>query len=314
MNELFLGVDIGGTKIGVSLGNRKGEILARKQFPTSGKPADIIHRIISSGKGLMEERHLTQFQSIGVSCGGPLDTVHGEILSPPHLPFWDQVPITRRLEEAFNAPAYLQNDANACALAEWNWGSGQGTRNMIFLTFGTGFGAGLILDGKLYEGASGMAGEIGHVRIAPTGPYCYGKNGSIESFCSGAGLSLLFEQEFGEKISAKEICLRANMGDERSKRVIAISAERLGYALSILIDVLNPEKIVMGSIYARDEILFRHLMQEIIDNETLPQCNSVCSVIPSSLGDDIGDIAALGVAKSFWERTLHDERTTRSTH
>lgn len=309
MNDLFLGVDIGGTKTGVALGNGQGRILAKTQFPTIGTPSVIIQQIVSAGQVLIAKCQTQHIESIGISCGGPLDTTRGEILSPPHLPRWNHIPITRVLEQELGVPAFLQNDANACALAEWNWGNGRGTKNMIFLTFGTGFGAGLILNGKLYEGTNGMAGEIGHVRIAPSGPSCYGKCGSIESFCSGEGISLLYEQEYGKKLSAKDICLRANSDDAPSRHVISISARYLGYALSMLIDILNPEKIIIGSIYTRDKALFTPIIQEIIAQEALPQCSSVCDVVPSSLGNDIGYMAALGVAKSFCEEEeggIHD--------
>lgn len=114
----------------------------------------------------------------------------GIIESPPNLPGWDSVPITDLLQSHFHAPAFLKNDANACAAAEWKYGAGKGTQNMIFLTFGTGLGVGLILDGRLYEGTNGNAGEVGHIRLDHFDPAGYGKIGSFEGFCSG-GISQL---------------------------------------------------------------------------------------------------------------------------
>lgn len=126
---------------------------------------------------------------IGISCGGPLDAERGIIQTPPNLPLWKDVPICAILEQQFCIPTRLQNDANACALAEWRFGAGRGTKNMMFITFGTGFGAGLILNGQLYSGTNGNAGEIGHIRLAEYGPSGYGKIGSYEGFCSGSGIA-----------------------------------------------------------------------------------------------------------------------------
>jgi len=164
-----IGVDIGGTKCAVVLGDKKG--IARKiRFATTTCEETVRNienaiRVLGGGS------------SIGISCGGPLDPVKGRILSPPNLIGWDDVPITDILSDAFGVPAYLCNDADACALAEWKFGAGKGVSNMIFLTFGTGMGAGLILGGKLYSGSCGMAGEIGHMRMSAYGPSGYGKIG-----------------------------------------------------------------------------------------------------------------------------------------
>ena len=186
----------------------------------------------------------------------PLDTRRGVIQAPPNLPLWDEVPICALLSERYGCPAYLQNDANACAIAEWRFGAGRGTRNMVFLTFGTGLGAGLILDGRLYEGANGMAGEAGHLRLAADGPEGYGKRGSFEGFCSGG----------------------------------------------VLIDLFNPERIVIGSIFARAEALFRPGMEAVIAREALAQSAAVCRVVPAQLGDSIGDVAALTIAIEFSQK------------
>ena len=310
MNK-YIGIDIGGTKIGVSLGNGNGEIASQCKFPTLSTPQENIERIILESKRLLSSHTSDQcmeVRAVGVSCGGPLDSKSGIVLSPPHLHGWNNVPITKILSKELGLPAFLQNDANACALAEWNWGNAKGMDNAIFITFGTGFGAGLILDGKLYEGTSGMAGEIGHVRISDEGPYCYGKNGSVESFCSGEGISLLHEKMFGERITAKEICARAYGKDERATTTIECSAKKLGYALSILMDLFNPQCIVLGSIYTRDMNLFRDIAMDIVMNEALPQCSSVCKVLPSALGDRLGDVAALGVAKNFYEENSKDRK------
>ena len=194
------------------------------------------------------------------------------------------------LQEKLGVPAFVQNDANACALAEWRFGAGRGCRNMVFLTCGTGFGAGLILDGRLYSGTNDMAGEIGHVRAEKDGPVGYGKRGSYEGFCSGGGILQLTSG-----VSAREAVLRADAGDAEMRSALQVSAEYMGACFAMLIDLLNPERIVVGSIYARAERHFRDTAQRVIDAETLPLSRAVCRVVPAQLGDAIGDYAALSV-------------------
>lgn len=301
-----IGIDIGGTKCAVVLGDETG-IMKKIKFPTT-TCEETIAKIIEAAESIGEA------DAIGISCGGPLDSEKGIIMSPPNLRGWDDVHITDILSERFGIPAYLCNDANACALAEWKYGAGRGTKNMIFLTFGTGLGAGLILGGKLYGGTNGMAGEIGHVRLADYGPVGYGKQGSAEGFCSGGGIAqigktLAYERlQRGEvlpycksvseldSINAKVLADHADRGDEVGLEAYRISGEMLGKALSILVDVLNPEAIVIGSVFARSEALLRPHMEKTLNRETLTASHGVCRVLPAALGDSIGDYAALAVA------------------
>ena len=234
-----------------------------------------------------------QTKAIGVSCGGPLNSRTGVILGPPNLPGWDEVPITDMLTERFGLPAYLRNDADACAVAEWQFGAGKGAENMIFLTFGTGIGAGLILNGKLYEGTCGLAGEIGHVRLFEDGHVGYGKSGSYEGYVSGGGIA-----QYG-KGTAAELGKRAEEGDPETLQIWAQTGEHLGSMLAILIDLLNPEVIVIGSIFVRAEKYLRASMEEKIRKEALKPGVEICRIVPAGLGESIGDIAALCVAMNL---------------
>ena len=285
MSALYLGLDIGGTKCALVSGTENCEILSRYEIKTADYPD--WRNLIDA---LLAQRPAGQYAAVGVSCGGPLDSARGLILSPPNLPGWDEVPIVAYLQEKLGIPAFVQNDANACALAEWRFGAGRGCRNMVFLTCGTGFGAGLILDGRLYSGTNDMAGEIGHVRAEKDGPEGYGKRGSYEGFCSGAGIAQLTGG-----VSAREAVQRADAGDERMLAALHASAERMGACFAMMIDLLNPERIVVGSIFARAERHFRDAMQRVIDREALPLSRAVCRVVPAQLGDAIGDYAALSV-------------------
>lgn len=294
---MFLGVDIGGTKTAVCLGDRAGNILNKIKFPTQD-PEATVAQIVEAGKTLLGG---AVPKAVGVSCGSPQDSAQGIIQAPPNLPLWVDVPITALLSKAFGAPAFLANDANACALAEWKYGAGVGTRNMIFLTFGTGLGAGLILNGKLYEGTCGMAGEAGHMGLTPDGPEGYGKPGSFEGYCSGGGIVRLGKLMGAQYETTKDICDAAKTGEPLASAIIAESATRLGQGLSLLIDLFNPQKIVIGSIFARAEDLFRPKMEEVIAQQALEPNRRVCQVVPAKLGESIGDMAAVSVAVIGWE-------------
>lgn len=288
------GLDIGGTKCALVIGDRTGKVLARWQVATADYGADwqrLINDLLKNAEGIY-----TRPLAVGVSCGGPLSSARGVIMSPPNLPGWDDVHIVEWLQNRLNVPAFLQNDANACALAEWQFGAGRGCKNMVFLTFGTGMGAGLILDGRLYAGTNDMAGEAGHMRLAPDGPEGYGKRGSFEGFCSGGGIRQLAQMELGKDLSCKQLCELADAGAADARRVLEKSADYLGRALAVLIDILNPERIVIGSIYARAERHFKDGALSAIRREALSLSSGVCEIVPAGLGDSIGDIAALSIA------------------
>lgn len=310
----MIGFDIGGTKCAVTLGyEEQGEliIVKKKSVPTDHTISayEMIERMCKLAEELTDD-----IDCIGISCGGPLDSKRGVILSPPNLPGWDDVKIVEYLESKYGCKAYLQNDANACAVAEWKYGAGKGCENMIFLTFGTGMGAGLILNGKLYTGTNDMAGEIGHIRMSSYGPVGFGKAGSFEGFCSGGGIAQLGQMMAREKlqmghhvsycknlnelgdISAKKIAECANKGHEDARAVYECCGEMLGRGLSILIDVLNPERIVIGSVFQRSGHLLRDTMEKVIQRECLMAAQNVCEVVPAMLEENIGDYAALAVA------------------
>ncbi|MCL1858337.1 MAG: ROK family protein [Oscillospiraceae bacterium] len=295
-----IGIDIGGTKCAVILGKitENGvKFIDMSFFPTIKDNTYIttLDKIENEMLNIIEKANLKicDVKSIGISCGGPLDSKAGVILSPPNLIGWDNVHIVEYFENKYNIKTILENDANACALAEWKFGAGKdkNLKNVIFLTFGTGFGAGLILDGKLYSGTNGMAGEIGHIRAEKSGPVGYGKSGSFEGFCSGGGIAQLGKN--GE--TAKDIAEAAKKGDEKAIEIYKTSGEYLGYALSLLIDLLNPEMIIIGSIYQRCEDLLRDSCMEVLEREALKYSLDVCQVVPAVLGDDIGLYAALAL-------------------
>ncbi len=309
----ILGFDIGGTKcavIGADWDGERIDLLEKNICPTDLgiSPGEMINKMISMADGMLD----TKPDAIGISCGGPLDDKKGIIMSPPNLPGWDDVRIVEQLEAHYGVPAHLCNDANAGAVAEWKFGAGRGCSNMIFLTFGTGMGAGLIIDGRLYSGTNGNAGEVGHLRLEKDGPTGYGKAGSFEGFCSGQGIAQLgklkaleykargitplYCMDENAGISAKTIAEAALAGDQAALEVYRLSGEYLGYGLSLLIDILNPERIVIGSVFARNGALMTDRMNEIIKNEALAPSAECCEVVAAELGENIGDYAAVAAA------------------
>jgi glucokinase len=233
--------------------------------------------------------------------------VKGIIQAPPNLATWLDVPIRSLLEEAFDAPCQVENDANAGAVAEHRYGAGVGTDHMVFLTLGTGLGAGIIANGCLYLGANGDAGEIGHVRLSPTGPVGYHKAGSIEGWSSGGGIAQLAARVLArpgrssrlhavENVTARDVGIAAQAGDAVARSILRRSGERLGQTLAMLIDVLNPQRIVLGGLAWRMGEPFMAPMRRVMEREALPQTLRACEVVPAALGERIGDVAAMCVA------------------
>ena len=303
----YVGFDIGGTKCAISLGKVEGETLSvidRYEVATTPHPTDTFSQFDARINDWITAYSVSK---AGISCGGPLDSTNGVILCPPNLnENWYDFDVVSFVKTRYNLTAKLENDANACAVAEWLFGAGKNCKNMIFLTFGTGLGAGLILDGKLYSGTNGNAGEVGHIRLAPLGPIGYNKSGSAEGFCSGNGIKNLaimraFEQNkpIDKNVTTKEIFARANDGDQFYLSVVRESAQRFGEVLSILIDLFNPEVIVAGGVFMRNYDFFMRELQPVLTRESLSNSLSVCKILPAKINENIGDFGALALAKTI---------------
>lgn len=317
---MLLGFDIGGTKCAVVIGREdlqnQIQVVDKRSLDTDQPVYQMIALLFDTAEHLLKDNLLTidEIRGIGISCGGPLSSKKGLILSPPNLPGWDSIPIVEMAEKRFNRKVLLQNDANAGAVAEWKYGAGKGINNMVFLTFGTGMGAGLILDGRLYSGISDLAGEVGHLRLSEMGPVGFGKSGSFEGWCSGGGIAQIGQMlarqriQMGEKvlycksledltrITAKTISEAALMGDPAAIEVYRLCARYLGKGLSLLIDILNPELIVLGSIFGRARMLLEPDMIRVIKEEAFRDSYEACKIVSAGLGEQIGDIAALSLA------------------
>lgn len=288
--EKFIGLDIGGTKCAVVLGDKDGHVLEKKRFDTT-----YFEETLETLLGATDSLMCDEVVAIGVSCGGPLSSKRGVILSPPNLPGWDEVYIVDMLEKRYGVPAFLKNDADACAIAEWKWGNARGADNAVFLTFGTGMGAGLIINGSPYSGACDMAGEVGHIRLYEGGNVGYGKAGSFEGYCSGGGIA-----QYGRG-TARNLAEAAREGDREARELWNKIGEDLGRGVAYIIDILNPEIIVIGSIFTRAEDLLYEPMMKKLREECLSYSLDAVRILPAALGESIGDMAALGVAFSGYQ-------------
>ena len=299
---LLLGLDVGGTKTSVVLSDENFKILKKDVFRTEPQRGfrKFFDELIDRMRKMLGD---SKVDGIGVSIGGPLDSKRGIIYNPPHLP-WGTVNVKAELEGVFDVPIKVEHDAKACALAEWKLGAGKGSRNMIFLTLGTGLGAGMILDGRLYRGVSDSAGEVGHIRVSKEGPVVYGKAGSWEAFCSGKGIAKLahhmFPGIFAENVDTKEIASLAFKGDEHAIEVLKESGRYLGLGLAILIDILNPDTIILGNLSWRLPEFWLEEALEVVERESLSNSRRACKIVRCGLKDDLGDLSALIVAESVW--------------
>ena len=321
----ILGVDIGGTKCMVCLGeasdNGEIAILKKVRFETDpDNPEQSMEHIADELAKMLEGYEGGNPVAIGVSVGGYVDSKNGVIVSTPVIPMLKNYPIGEMLSKRFGAPAFVQNDANACALAEWKYGAGKGCNDMVFLTCGTGLGAGLILNGKIYEGACSNAGEVGHIRLSSIGPVGCGKAGSFEGFCSGAGIAQFAQTRALEalqsskpfafaptvqsvaSISAKTLAESAKSGDKDALKIFSQVGEYLGKGLAIIVDILNPQRIVLGSVYERCEDLLKESMKKALFEEAQYASASAVEILPAKLGDDIGLYAAFAIAINSMEK------------
>ena len=298
---MILGLDIGGTKIAAVLGNREGKISWKQQFQTNPQRGfhTVFEDLVNATKNGIENSE-DNIEAISVSIGGPIDVLKGVIKSPPNLPGWDNIPLKQLLEKRFSLPVYIEHDGNAGALAEFFFGAGKGFNNIVFITMGTGFGAGLILDGRLYRGTTDAAGEIGHIRVAEDGPLSYNKAGSLEGYGSGNGIVLLAHQMYPNvwpsTSTAATLYEAFKGGSSEAREVFEKAAYYLGRGFAMLADLLNPERIILGGLGMRIGDAFLPTARRVFHEEALAQTASACEIVPAQLGETIGDVASLCAA------------------
>lgn len=320
MKQYWMGLDIGGTKCAVLLATVDAgvHICDKIRFETEAEKGfeSVYGRLTKAMENILTRNGLesSRLKAIGVSCGGPLDSRNGVILCPPNLPGFVNIPLRDMLQERFHVPVFIQNDANACALVEWKLGAGRGTENMIFLTMGTGMGAGVIAEGRLIRGNTDMGGEVGHIRLTEEGPVGFGKAGSFEGYTSGGGIQRQAAEQThalmkigktpawvrdghtAEEMDARLMAQYARGGDRDALTFWFYIGEKLGKGLAILVDSFNPERIVIGSVFVRCEDLLRPAMEAALRKEAIPHALKGLEILPAETGEALGDLASIMTA------------------
>ncbi len=298
--KTYLGLDIGGTKSAAIIGDSSGTLIDRSEWPSNAKSGHdkMIDEIIVNAMKMKSK--YPGICSIGVSIGGPLDAKNGIIQSPPNLPGWDNIPLKKILKEKFSLPIHVDHDAGACALAEYYWGAAKDLHSVAYLTCGTGFGIGLVIDGNIYYGAHGHNCEIGHARYADDGPTAFGKAGCFESYCAGSSLGRIaswkFPSVWPNAPTSEEIGRLAEAGNYEALQVVEINAHAVGRACSLIADMLYPDMIILGSLANHLGKRWIDKVKSVFRDEVLPDARKVCKIAPSVLGKKLQDYSAIAAA------------------
>ncbi|MFN3285334.1 MAG: ROK family protein [bacterium] len=305
MAEPAVAVDLGGTWIRAGRVSPEGEVTQTVRAPTpqTGPKAvaDAIAELVRRLGPLPPGR-------VGVAVPGPLSVREGVVFEPPNLQGWRDVPLRGMLEDRLGRPVVLENDANAAAVGEWWRGAGRGSRHLVYVTVSTGVGGGLVLDGRLYRGATDTAGEIGHVLVDPAGPVCScGRRGHLEGIASGPAIARWVVERIregrpsvlpkGRPLSAREVAEAAEAGDGLAREAFERAGRYLGWAVAGLLNLLNPEVVVIGGgVAAAGRWLFEPL-REAAREASFERPWGAARIVPAALGDRAGLLGAAYVAR-----------------
>jgi len=319
MSKLAVGIDIGGTKIAAGLVDTSARVLARSISKTHAgqPPADVIAASVEAFYTVLAQANVPaeQIAGVGVGFAGHVNGSAGVVLTSSNLPAWNTHPLRDHLQSRLERPVILENDSNCAAWGEYRFGAGQGARFLCYVTFSTGYGLGIVIDGKLYVGATGTAGELAHTVVQPDGPFCTcGKRGCLICYTAGLGISRLVHErlERGEPTLLRELCgvnparvsgelvvQAAERGDRVAQQVLSIAARYFGVGLSTIVQMFNPDRIVIGGGLARVK---RWLVEPgllALRENIHPVLHNSAEIIYSQLWDDAGII---GAAALVWER------------
>lgn len=297
-----IGIDIGGTKISVTLGNPKGTILVRKKILTRihAESKACLQEVIQAVQSIFREFKLAPKNILGIGIGAPgaVSSRTGILPRSPNLAGWEGIPIVRILKKKFKLPVYIANDANAAALGELVFGAGKKMKDLIYITVSTGIGGGLILNGQLYEGAGSVAGEIGHMSVVPEGHPCKcGRRGCLEVYASGTAIARFYNETQKEKVAgAKEVGLAAALGDSVAVQSYQKAAYYLGIGLANLMNILNPEVIVIGGGVLKSSLpAYWKALLKSTKEHAWPEAYRTTKVLQSPLLGHSGDLGALAL-------------------
>lgn len=311
---MILAVDIGGTNFSLALGTPDGRILKRTTCSTdrSGGAGWMIERVLKVGRRFIASSP-EAVSACGISFGGPVDFASQRIVNSTHVAGWDDVAIPETIQRDLGIPAVVDNDANAGALGELTFGAGRGCRHLIYYNIGTGIGAGIIIDGEIYRGANGNAGELGHVPVLPDGPLCdCGNRGCLEALCSGTAIGRRGEeavrtwpgrgggirQAAGGPVTARAVFDAARAGDPLALDLVNETCRYLGMGVAAAMNALAPEAIVIGGSVAKaGRVLFEPLREQA-DRFLMPVHRPHLRILPARLKGKSGLLGAVALAAS----------------
>lgn len=317
---LLAGIDIGATSIDLGIADFSGKLLARYAEPASVKdgPIKILGRVCSLLENMLKENNWEPERIIGIGIGvpGPVDFSVGVVVSPPIMPGWDCYPIIQTMQQWFpSANVVVDNDVNVMALGEINQGAGKRVSNLIFVKIGTGIGAGIICEGNIYRGASGCAGDIGHIGVNKSGPVCHcGNQGCLETVAAGPAIAersliaaqagkspilLKYYERNGNVLRAEDVNNAAREGDALAIEVIRESGQFVGDVLASLVNFYNPEMIVIGGGVSNLGNLLLSSIRQTVLHRSLPLATRDLEIVFSEIGPDAGVIGAVNLAMDY---------------
>lgn len=310
VKKYVIGIDLGGTKINGALADLEGNIIRSCTISTNASEGEkaVLGRIINVINTVLEEtdKIIEEVEAVGIGSPGPLDFKKGIIIESSNLPF-KNFNLVKPIQEKFNVPVYLENDANVAAIGEYLLGAGKGTKNMVYVTVSTGVGGGAILDGKLFRGATSNALEIGHTTILPDGPRCNcGNYGCVEALASGTAIARQAKESINsgaettltdyESVTSYEVFKEASEGDKVSIDILDKSFNYLGICIANIIVSFNPEVVVIGGGVAKCGSILFEKVQEVVNKRALKSMVESCRIVPAALGSDAGVIGAVALA------------------
>jgi glucokinase len=303
-----IGVDLGGTNVRAAVVNRDGEVLARHKEATRASEGRerVLSRLVEIIRDLELQARNKQYEVAGLGVGAPgvIEAGKGIVVKSPNLPDWNNFALRSALEAAVGLPVVLENDANAAALGEQWRGAGRGTSSMILLTLGTGVGGGIVLDGRIWRGADGMAGEIGHMTLFPGGRQCTcGNRGCLEMYASARGIVQTYREAGAsgkshpeDVLTSESIYSAAREGDRRAAAVMRDTGRFLGIGVASLINIFNPERIVIGGGVRDAWQLFIDAARDEVHQRAFEAPAKRAAIVPAELGDDAGMVGAAALA------------------
>jgi glucokinase len=285
---VIAGIDLGGSLVRVAVATPEGTIVGIAKAATAelGGPSGMVAWSRANAERLAEGAAI---EVVGIGVPGPSDPLTGVLVNPPNLSGWPAgLPLGEMLREVFGVPVHLENDANVAAVAEHKRGAGQGVRNLVYVTWSTGIGAGLVLDGHLYSGTHGSAGELGHMVLDPNGPLCFcGMRGCVEAYASGHSIATRAGRP------AAEVFRAADAGDAEAAGIVEQAARMVGLGLLNLTNLVDPEVIVMGGGITQSWKLVEGWLGEAILASPFVTPNRRPRIVRSKLGAEVGLVGAV---------------------